>query len=305
MMFSATAAFVFTLSISTAPSKPIELSRRGAPPAQARQVAWEELGKGKLIEERDLYDAQLGATSTVRGVSLDRLVERARVATKSDALSVRPDTALLHFVNGMVVPVPLYAQHEPMIDVFVAHERKRDDGTFVSAFAPLIFERSSWVEQRAIVFGDNKVVVSQLDHPLLPATTTRFSPWSHVDSLRAVELVRAKDVHDALDVSPDADVRRGLAVFEQRCQYCHGVGGRRGAGASFGWDFVEPIALSTWRDADSLLYHVKSRKLDGADRGLMMPAQPDVTAEEIRALWLWMEAVAKHGNGAGAGAQRK
>jgi mono/diheme cytochrome c family protein len=274
---------VVALGLAAAPPAAFELARRAAP-AHSKQVDWTQLRKDVVQETR--FDVQLGRVIVVRGISLDALL--ARGPARADE-----DTALLHFANGMMVPVPLDAKGKAEIDVFIAHERQREqDGAFVSSFLPVIHQRSSWMEQRAIVFSDNKVVVSQGDHPSLPTTTTKFSPWSHVDSLRRVELVRAADVHKALDVSPEKDIRRGLAVFEQRCQYCHGVNGK---GASFGWDFVAPIPLSTWRDAESLLYHVKMSKLDAANRGLMMPPQPDVTLEEMQALWSWMDAIGRSG----------
>lgn len=270
---------VLALSL-LAPAAPIELSRRASGDAP-KPVSWSELG----LQERSLFDVQAGRVVSVRGVPLEALLARGPAR-------VDEDTVLLRFANGMVVPVPLDAHGEPLIDVFVAHERRREDGVFVRSFAPIVHERSPWMEQRAIVFGDNKVVVSQADHPALAPTTTRFSPWSHVDSLVAVQLATAATIHRELDVSAAKEVRRGLQVFEQRCQFCHGV---RGKGASFGWDFVEPIPLSSWRDADSLLYHVKLRKLDAAERGLLMPPQPDVTLEEMQALWAWMDAIAEGG----------
>lgn len=281
---------VLALALAAAPSAPLEVSTRGDPrapgkhAAASKSVPWSALP----LQERTLFDVQTGAMVTVKGVALETLLARGPAHHDED-------TALLHFANGMMVPVPLDARGA-LIDVFVAHQRRREDGVFVAAFPPIVRERATWIEQRAIVFGDNKVVVSQADHPALAPTTTRFSPWSHVDSLKRVELVRAGQVHAALDVSANKDVRKGLEVFEQRCQFCHGVDGK---GASFGWDFVAPIPLSTWRDADSLLYHVKMTKLDGPERGLMMPPQPDVTIEEMRALWAWMNAVSKGAVGNG------
>jgi hypothetical protein len=61
----------------------------------------------------------------------------------------------------------------------------------------------------------------------------------------------------------------------------------RGAGASFGWDFVQPLPLSTWRTPDGLYAHVRAHKLEAAQLGLAMPPQPDVTREETDALHAW------------------
>ncbi len=249
----------------------------GAKPAPVI-VAWSSL----KLEERTSVDVQLGGERTFRGVPLKAVLTMAAQRTGAE------DTALLHFKNGMQVPVPLDDAMLTRLDLFVARAVKDGSGAMVERFDNVVHERSPWMEQRAITFGTNKLVAKSPFHPALGATTSKFTPWAHVDTLTGIELVNDAAWRRTLRVSDDPRVLQGLGAFEQRCQFCHGV---RGTGASHGWDFVKPIPVHTWRDAESLLYHVKFRKLTGAEQGLMMPPQPDATIDEVRALWEWMKAV--------------
>jgi hypothetical protein len=227
-------------------------------------------------------DLQLGPGHSFRGVSLQALLKKApRTAAE--------DTALLHFRNGMQVPVPLDEATLKRLDVFIAREMKDPvAGTWTASLGTLVHERAPWMEQRAVVFQGNKLVVSDPWHPALGPTTTTFSPWAHVDSLTGIELVSQKAWERQFRVLEDPRIVQGQGTFQSRCQFCHGV---RETGASFGWDFVKPVPMHTWRAPESLLYHVKFKKLDAAERGLMMPPQPDAEIDEIRALWDWMQAV--------------
>lgn len=282
-MNSLVSAFLGLLLATGAPEAPadgIPVWRRpakGAKPVPV-VVTWASL----KLEERTSADVQLGGQRTFRGIPLKALLLAAAQKTAAE------DMALLHFKNGMQVPVPLTDEMLGRLDLFVARAVKDNTGKFVERFDNVVHERSPWMEQRAITFGTNKLVAKEPFHPALGATTTQFTPWAHVDSLTGVELVNSAAWERTLRVSDDPRVLQGLGAFQQRCQFCHGV---RGAGASFGWDFVKPIPVHTWRDAESLLYHVKFRKLTGAEQGLMMPPQPDTTLDEVRALWEWMKAV--------------
>lgn len=272
--------FVVAAGAPPAPADGIAVWRK--PPAGAKAapviVGWSSL----KLEDRTSVDVQLGGERTFRGVSLKTILTVAAQRTAAE------DTALLHFKNGMLVPVPLDEAMLARLDLFVARAIKDGTGKFQERFDNVVHERSPWMEQRAITFGTNKLVAKDPFHPALGATTTKFTPWAHVDTLTGVELVNGAAWGRTLRVSEDPRVLQGVGVFEQRCQFCHGV---RGTGSSFGWDFVKPIPVHTWRDAESLLYHVKFRKLTGAEQGLLMPPQPDTTIDEVRALWEWMKAV--------------
>ena len=116
-----------------------------------------------------------------------------------------------------------------------------------------------------------------------------FSPWKHVDSLTGIELVSAKAYYAQLDVDPDPKVRAGFRLFQQSCQFCHGA---RKVGAAFGWDFVEPTPIYSYRGGKNLFYHVKYKPLDATAKGLLMPALSYMTEEDAAALSRWLRAVA-------------
>jgi hypothetical protein len=247
---------------------------------EVRTIRWQEL----TLEEVTRDDLQLGARRTFRGAPLKAFL----FAAPTTALE---DTALLHFRNGAQIPVPLKAEVLDRLNAFVAREvRDPESGRFTGDLGKLVHERAPWMEQRAIVFSGNKLVVSGPWHPSVGATTTKFSPWAHVDTLVGIEMVSGEAWERQLRVDEDPRALQGLGTYLARCQFCHGV---RERGASLGWDFVKPVPLHTWRAPESLLYHVKLKKLDGAERGLLMPPQPDAEIDEIRALWTWMQAVGR------------
>jgi mono/diheme cytochrome c family protein len=85
-------------------------------------------------------------------------------------------------------------------------------------------------------------------------------------------------------------VVRGLAVFQQSCQFCHGV---RKVGAKFGWDFVDPTPIWSYHKPPKTLFlHVAYKPLDAAERGLMMPAMSFMSQDDAALLWQWLKAVA-------------
>jgi hypothetical protein len=108
------------------------------------------------------------------------------------------------------------------------------------------------------VFSGNRVFAAA---PAEPPQGRGFVPWGFVDTLVEVELVHEASWQQVFDVGEET--RRGLEVWRARCQTCHGA---RGAGASFGWDFVQPLPLSTWRTPDGLFTHVRAHKLEAPAR---------------------------------------
>ena len=214
-------------------------------------------------------DFQTGAKKKFRGVPLATVLGKAP-GHETD------DLALLHFKNGMQVPVAL--ADIAGLDAFVA----------LGKFAPLKKKGAEKIDRRPSVFQGNKIVVATGAAPgvdLPPA----FSPWSHVDSLTGIEWVNARAWWAHYEV-PEANeqVKTGLQVFRRACHFCHGV---RDVGSSFGWDFVKPISISTYRPKDSLYLHVRYRELDAPERGLMMPAFKEFTQAEADALHAWLKAI--------------
>jgi mono/diheme cytochrome c family protein len=147
------------------------------------------------------------------------------------------------------------------------------------------------IDARPIAFSGNKMVVAEAWHPAMsPAALSSFSPWAHADTLTSIELVAAEPYYHQFDVSGDASVHQGLAIFRQSCQFCHGA---RKVGANFGWDFVEPTPIYSYhKPVRNLFYHVAYKPLDAAERGLMMPAMRFMTEADATLLWHWLRAVA-------------
>jgi mono/diheme cytochrome c family protein len=150
--------------------------------------------------------------------------------------------------------------------------------------------RNGFVDVRPIAFSGNKLVVREVSHPAVPAEAqTVLAPFMHVDSLTGIELVSSKAYYAQFDVDPDPAVHAGYQLFTQSCQFCHGA---RGVGAAFGWDFVEPVAIYTYRGERSLFYHVKYKPLDASAKGLMMPALSHMSETDAATIWRWLRAVA-------------
>jgi mono/diheme cytochrome c family protein len=253
----------------------------------SRRVALET---APLLEVERL-DAQYATRHRYRGVPLQWLL---------DTSSVPPglDLALLHFENGMIVPLPFReATAMERLAPFVAVEVWAPDASGEQGWRrelPELPKRGDESEDwRPIRFRGNKMVVQTLWHPDVPhATLAVFSPWQHVDRLVGIEFVQSEAYRRLLSGPPSKQVREGYRVYSERCQFCHGV---RQVGATFGWDFAVPVPLHSYRDPHSLFLHAKYREMNATFRGLMMPAFSDLGQAQATALWAWMEAVVREG----------
>lgn len=231
-------------------------------------------------------DAQLGGVRAFRGIPIAELIE----GYGPDASS---DLALLHFANGMVVPLPFRdAPVMARLAPFVARgmESYRRGPIRIGRF-PALRKKDAYADARPIVFTGNKVVVSDLWHPSVGAAAqAAFSPWAHTDSLVGIELVSADGYYRQFDVGGSPEIARGLELFKESCQFCHGA---RKVGAAFGWDFVEPQPIFSYRrSAKNLFFHVAYQPYDAAERGLMMPALKSTSETEAALLWQWLRAIA-------------
>lgn len=222
----------------------------------------------KRLKVRKLYDVQYGEARYVKSVPLTALVDAA--ARSSDA-----DLVILHFENGMQVPLKRDALAH--LGAYLAVEACNAKGR---ACEPAFEDVGDDDDPRPVVFTWNKLVVGK------SARGKGFSPWHHTDTLKGIELADDAAYRAQLEIGEP----RGLAVYEARCQVCHGA---RQVGARFGWDFVTPLPLHEKRPPENLLNHVKYPKVMARRLGLQMPNQPDVTLGEIEQLWRWMRAAAK------------
>jgi mono/diheme cytochrome c family protein len=230
------------------------------------------------VREEARFDLQYGAKLRFRGLPLKVLLAELEPPRGTDA-------AVLHFRNGMAVPVPLAAPPDVWLAVALADEK----GAWSADFPP-VYKGGADRDRRPIRFEGNKLVAATPDHPDVPARLrdSGFTPWRHADSLAGVEFVDRAAYDAQFDVSPAA--HEGYAVFLGTCRFCHGA---RHVGASLGWDFVEPLPAAEYRaTAANLLDHVTIRASDAPERGLMMPAIAAFTPEDAAAVHAWMKALA-------------
>lgn len=235
-------------------------------------------------EERTLADAQLGETHRYRGVPLQAVLEAAPPGAE-------PDLVLLHFKNGMQVPVPF---RDPAamarLDVFVAtavDQGTKDKPSFTSDFPPLRKRGAESRDARPIFFDGNKVVVKTRWLPAVGLDgEDAFSPWLHVDRLEGLEYVNAAAWKKQFAYG-GAKGQKGLDVFVSRCGFCHGL---YKVGADYGWDFAEPIPIASIRPPGALVLHARYREGDAPERGLMMPSIKEFNDADAKALWTWLKA---------------
>ncbi len=228
------------------------------------------------LVETERADLQADAQRTVRGLPLDALLKALHPPRGADA-------AVLHFANGMLVPVPVAGT----ADVFVATAWKDGSG-FTTTFPPVAKKGQDEVDVRPLVFGANKVVATSPAVPGAPDLPGDFTPWRHVDTLVGVEFVQLGAYLAQYRVSDAPEVVAGLAQFRRACIYCHSA---RRAGAKAGWDFVDPMPAHLLHPSQNkLLFHVRYRA-NAAAAGLMMPALAAMTEGDARALLAWLSAL--------------
>jgi hypothetical protein len=229
------------------------------------------------------YDAQYDRVGTYHGVSLGELI---RLFSPGPQL----DLAILHFGNGMAVPLPFRdGVAMDRLDPFIARAPRSRGHSTARRFPPVRNEGGPSV--RSIEFGGNKIVVADRWHPeVASAAQSDFSPWARVDTLVSVELVASRPYYEQFDIATTPSIRRGLALYRESCQFCHGA---RHVGASFGWDFVEWPSFYDYKNSAANLYHdVAYKPRNSTDLGLLMPALSFMTEEQAGYLQQWLQAIA-------------
>ncbi len=229
-----------------------------------------------------LFDIQYGEDIVVRGQFLHEIAETYKPAIAS------ADAIIIHFSNGMQVPVPLALIARGKIEIMIAvaiEEAKTLSQTFPKLSKP----SNEWRDPRPIVFKDNKLVISQAWHPGYGETRPQgFNPFHHVDSVSGMEWISLAAYEQQFRLADST--LAGQTVYLRRCQFCHNI---QGLGARFGWDFAGPIKIYEKRNPSSLHKLVGFEKLDALQRGLMMPAQKDFTEAEALDLWAFMKMAAQ------------
>ncbi len=227
-------------------------------------------------------DVQYGSSAYYRGVALSDLIQKYGPPMGADLV-------LLHFHNGMIVPLPFregraMARLSPLIALL---RKSKADAPYVADFPPVNKSVEGFADIRQVAFAGNKLVVGDRWHPdLKEGASANFSPWTTTGSLVGVEFVEGSAYYRQF--VPTAELRPGFAVFQQTCQFCHGV---RKVGASYGWDYATPLPLHTYRSDPSKLYLHIAFRVEYKQTWQMMPALKHVTEAEAGLLWQWMRAV--------------
>ena len=137
---------------------------RGAGPLQgdkAPRARSQALNLDQLpLVDSQRFDAQYGASHAFRGVALANVIA-------SFAPEPALDVAILHFANGMAVPVPFRdAETMKRLDPFIARGMEtHPEGPVRAGFFPEIRRKGATEDPRPIVFSGNKMVVAVLWHP--------------------------------------------------------------------------------------------------------------------------------------------
>ncbi len=238
---------------------------------------WQTDGQAKVLAgeptvQWTAFDVQYAEIRRFQGFELTPILERAKHADD--------DLVVLRFSNGMVVPLSF---DEPLPKLFVAVEVWSETEDAFVPLPPSVRKSKYFQDNRPIVFDGNKIVAE--------ANASMFTPWRHTASLVGVELTTKSQWTAPFDVGTDTHLKYGQALFQQRCVFCHAV---RGAGGTLGWDFVEPLPVAAYRPTpEKLRFHVNHRVSNAAEMGLLMPVPTKLDPAEARALWDWMEEVAK------------
>lgn len=236
-----------------------------------------------------LLDIQYEVKKSFKAVSLLKIIKNA--ATKSTS-----DLVLLHFENGMIVPVPLESDYKTFtrLNLQIAVGIK-EGGKWTKKFPSISKKNIRYKDPMPNVFAGNKLVVTNTWYPIISDKSFRtiekvdknkFTPWEHVNSLTGIEFVNARAYFKQFKAKKSLDKNIGFEVFLRRCQYCHGV---RGVGSSFGWDYLDPVPIYELRNANNIHLRVKYKFHDSFMRGLLMPNQEDFSKGEASVLWGWLK----------------
>lgn len=256
----------------------IKLWVRPSGDAERKYVQVDLSAKPKIEVTRE--DLQYpGEKMKYRGVYLRALLETIERNGRSDLV-------LLHFANGMVVPMPIDdLEVLKALDPFIATELQVNT-LWISAF-PMVTKGAEGRDARPLKFGKNKLVVATRAHPFTTkaAQADGFSPFFFCDSLIGIEFVRSGEWYKQFDVGRTDAEKAGFVVFKSHCQYCHSV---RELGGRYGIDFIKPKPVVERLQVQGLYLHVRYRDRDAPEKGQMMPFFKDLTKDDVTALHAWL-----------------
>jgi mono/diheme cytochrome c family protein len=246
-----------------------------------RKVVEVDLSAKPKTETRRVDLQYPGEKMRYRGVPLRSLLNTLERTNRSDLV-------LLHFDNGMSVPLPTDdLELLKRLDPFVATEYEVN-GLWLTAFPMVQKAGAEQRDVRPLKFKGNKLVVSSAEYPLTTkaAQADGFSPFRYVGTLTGIEFVRSAEWFKQFDVGTTPQEKAGFEVYKGHCQYCHGI---KEKGGAYGPDFVTPAPLVERLGVQELYLHVRYRDRDAPEKGLMMPFFRDVSRDDVSALQAWMQ----------------
>lgn len=267
---------IWAESAIAAPKVLIDMWLRGPDRPSAPRINAQTIDIGGLkFTEIDAYDLQYDKMIHVRGMHLRDLL------TVFKPIPDTVDTMLLHFRNGVMIPVSI-AKLRQNLDILIALAI-RENKIWRDAFPPAPGE-----DKVTINFVGNKVVVGAVWRH----SSNDFTPWRHVDSLSGIEFVEGSAYFTQWQPASGAKELNGHLVFGQRCQFCHGISG---IGAKAGPDFVQVMSAygaspgkKPWQ---RLFEQVRNPRGFGPNKAHRMPDQADFKEQEAKALVEWAEGV--------------
>ena len=282
-MLCAAASVVLWASLAqAAPSVQIWLRR----PAESVTSGGDQRGNlrnvdlaGLTFDTLETYDIQYEAMGKYRGLHLRDLI----AAYKPLPGSI--DTLILHFDNGMLIPVTLSMLRGDR-RIFVALEMLRD-GKWTSNFPSSIRIAPGSKDERPITFAANKIVVGSD----WSASKNQFTPWRHASSLVGIEFVEATGLINSFVQEKATKYQPGKYVYLNRCQFCHAISGQ---GAHFGPDFTGAFDLEAKKGWEKILAKVSKAESNADAMKHAMPKQSDFSKSDAKELFGWVKQSKTH-----------
>jgi len=236
-----------------------------------------------------LTDFQYSGRFQYKAVKLLDVIESYPIQTKSDRV-------LLHFKNGMIIPMPITSGFTELkkLNAWIAVSWRPEKKTgskedpWITVFDDIGRIDERFRDPAPVTFGFNKLVMKHGRHPYV--SDEGFTPFRHADTLVGIEFVDGAAYDRQFVADDNLAGKKGWKVFAERCQYCHAI---KKTGATHGWDFLDPVPIYKLKTAENLLYRVKYTFHNAMMMGMQMPKQESVDLQEVTDLWNWLRGFEK------------
>jgi hypothetical protein len=236
-----------------------------------------------------LADFQYGGRFEYKAVKLLDVIESYHPKVETDRI-------LLHFKNGMIIPMPTtngYADLKKNAAWIAVSWRLIKLEGHKSELWQNRFDDIGRIDERfrdpaPVTFGYNKLVMKSGWHPYVSDEV--FTPFRHADTLIGIEFVSGQAYDRQYVSDKNTEGRKGWQVYFERCQYCHAL---NKTGPTHGWDFLDPVPIYELKTPENLLYRVKYSFHNAMAMGMQMPRQESVDLQEVTDLWNWLKSFEK------------